>query len=244
MRQTWLLVAVLVVGHVAACSPSIREGYPKTYWGMTPEQVKALYGDAQTEVSGTGETFIRAKTKPFGRDIALTAFTFLPKYGLNAILYEFPDPTTRLDGVPSDYARPTKERAETIKGTIEKAFTAKYGKATYVVDGPGGSSLGWHNTEDGASLSTLVLDAGRTDIRLWARTYAKDATTTKLQDSLAEDVLTRTAPSTWSQNGAMNARFGMGPGDVRDHYPELHVHWTRTDDPNRTYGIDSYVEGE
>jgi len=54
MRQTCLLVAVLVFGHVAACSPSIREGYPKTSWGMTPEQVERLFEPFTSTTGGTG----------------------------------------------------------------------------------------------------------------------------------------------------------------------------------------------
>ena len=143
MHWARLVGVAAVTLALAGCKPSIREGYPSTSWGMTLEQVKTLYPVGLTEVAGTGETFFRTKTKPFGSQIALTTFTFLPKHGLNAMLFEFPDSGVKVEPPWHDYQRPSAEQVEGIKASISKAFDAKYGKANYTADGIGGFRLGW-----------------------------------------------------------------------------------------------------
>jgi hypothetical protein len=204
--------------------------------------VKGQFPGGTVEVIATGETFIRVKTPLFGGLNARTTFSTHPVFGLNVIVAEFQAPGSPTNGSSADYLRPTTKHAEGIKASVTKALTGIYGKPSHVKTTAHGSITVWKGKRDIARLNTVAIDSGRTDVRLWLDTSSEQVTPTPAQKQL-ETVFTRTDGSTWSKGGGMKAKWGMGPADVSEIYPDLRAILWNSYEPRKRFSTNAFIEG-
>lgn len=215
--------------------------FPKVKWGVTTPAMKAKFPKGLVEIKPTGETFIVVNTALFGGLHAKTTFSTHPVFGLNVIVSEFPAQSPFPTNSSSAYVRPTTKQAERIKASIVKELTGIYGKP-YVKTTDYGSITVWKGKGDIARLNTVVVDSGRTDVRLWLEPSSEGLIPTTTQKQL-EAVFNHTDAATWSKGGGMKTKWGMGPADVAEVFPELGVTLPSSYEPRKQFSTDAFIEG-
>lgn len=239
------MLVPLLASAVLAASPIAKPlAIGAATWGMSTAQIEQAYPGGRLDVRANGKAVYQAaSSNPLGVQAnALASFGF-SRDRLGLVVLEFPAGVKGL--VKWDYLRPSMTDAEALRVKLVASLSSRFGPPSYDKSGPGGQSMGWSKGVTYAGLHARRIGDDRQDLRVVLTVDAEVVPDTGLQSELLDGAFFRTSPDQWSQGGAMGLRWGMGPGDAKDVYPDLEASKiSYAYAPTYKYSVKTFAEDE